>query len=233
MIRSANIFKRMLFLGVAGIVLIMTVVQFTAQETPDIYYGTQLQPVNMKVKEYKGIQIYYQNDKEYNAALTALAALPETITALYENGKIFLSDKEYINKLCWKKQDEGEYHLSELWHYGMISDNSELWGYYWGNEKAITVSSILTAEQITETVIHEIAHYIDSLIPASKYLSVSQVRKLSDYTSKYSACNNPEHIGSSNDEAFAESLYFYVINKEMVKEELPAIYDYWHIFDSR
>lgn len=69
------------------------------------------------------------------------------------------------------------------------------------------------------------------LISASKYLSVSQVRKLSDYTSKYSASNNPEHIGSSNDEAFAESLYFYVINKDMIKEELPAIYDYWHIFN--
>lgn len=105
-------FKKNVVCG-AGIVLIMTVVQFTAQETPDIYYGTQLQPVNMRVKEYKRIQIYYQNDKEYNAALTALAALPGTVIILYENGKIFITDKEY-NKFYWKKQDEGEYHLSEL-----------------------------------------------------------------------------------------------------------------------
>lgn len=39
--------KKNVFCG-AGIVLIMTVVQFTAQEIPDIYYGTQLQPVNMR-----------------------------------------------------------------------------------------------------------------------------------------------------------------------------------------
>lgn len=186
---------------------------------------------DMHVGNYGSIAIYASNQQDMERVKNILNTMPKQIVKGFEgiNGKIVITDKEYIQLLYY--EENGLFYKSQSAAFGKMFDKQSLWGEYRERGNAIVLSSYLPDDMLETSLFHEFGHFIDSQYQISPKLDEKNINAFAHLSALFSPCHNSEHIADNASEAFAESFFLWKKCPEEMQKECETIYNFFQLFN--